>query len=118
MICTSYQPAYQRAADAGALTADAAGNPYLYRYGADVDQAFLVEPVRLHHRRRARRATRELLDEAIAAGYDGWMEDFGEYTPLDSVTGRRHRREPARTTPIRPITTAPHPTPSRPRTDP
>ena len=42
MICSSYQPAYQRAAEAGALTRDAAGNPYLYRYGADVDQAFLV----------------------------------------------------------------------------
>ena len=23
--------------------------------------------------------------EAIEDGYDGWMEDFGEYTPLDSV---------------------------------
>ena len=26
-----------------------------------------------------------LLDDAIADGYDGWMEDFGEYTPTDSV---------------------------------
>ena len=25
-----------------------------------------------------------LLAEAIADGHDGWMEDFGEYTPLDS----------------------------------
>ena len=35
-----------------------------------------------------------LLDEAVGHGYDGWMEDFGEYTPLDVVspTGRRGRR--------------------------
>ena len=26
----------------------------------------------------------ELLGEAYANGYDGWMEDFGEYTPLDA----------------------------------
>ena len=33
-----------------------------------------------------------LLDEAIADGYDGWMEDFGEYTPTDSVLRERRRR--------------------------
>jgi alpha-glucosidase (family GH31 glycosyl hydrolase) len=26
----------------------------------------------------------DLLDEAVQQGYDGWMEDFGEYTPPDS----------------------------------
>ncbi len=41
-----------------------------------------------------------LLDDAIADGYDGWMEDFGEYTPTDSVfhDGKRglemHNRYP------------------------
>ena len=24
-------------------------------------------------------------DEALEHGFDGWMEDFGEYTPLDAV---------------------------------
>ncbi len=27
-----------------------------------------------------------MLGEAIEDGHDGWMEDFGEYTPLDSMT--------------------------------
>jgi len=27
----------------------------------------------------------ELAREAIEDGHDGWMEDFGEYTPPDSV---------------------------------
>ncbi len=86
MICASYQPAYDRAAAAGALTTDASGNPYLYRYGADVDQAFLVGQFDFTTD-RGRFAYGDLLEEAIVAGYDGWMEDFGEYTPLDSVAG-------------------------------
>ena len=52
MICTDYQPAYVAAAAAGALTEDAGGDPYLFRYGADVDQNFSVSPVRLLHRGR------------------------------------------------------------------
>jgi alpha-glucosidase (family GH31 glycosyl hydrolase) len=86
MICTSYQPAYQRAAEAGALTADASGSPYLYHYGADVDQAFLVAQFDFSTD-AGREQYAHLLDEAITAGYDGWMEDFGEYTPLDSLSG-------------------------------
>ena len=27
-----------------------------------------------------------LVDEAIEDGYDGWMEDFGEYVPVDATT--------------------------------
>lgn len=27
-----------------------------------------------------------LIDEAVVDGYDGWMEDFGEYMPVDAVT--------------------------------
>src|SRR4029453_15755458 len=29
-----------------------------------------------------------LLGEAVADGHDGWMEDFGEYTPLDAFDAR------------------------------
>ena len=28
----------------------------------------------------------DVLDEVVADGYDGWMEDFGEYTPDDAVS--------------------------------
>ncbi len=41
-----------------------------------------------------------LLREAVADGHDGWMEDFGEYTPLDAVAVRRvERRGPAQRLP-------------------
>jgi sulfoquinovosidase len=33
----------------------------------------------------ALRAWAHVAERALAAGYDGWMEDFGEYTPLDAV---------------------------------
>ena len=38
--------------------------------------------------RRARPRLRRLLSEVLAAGHDGWMEDFGEYTPPDANVGR------------------------------
>ena len=85
MICNDYQPAYGEAAAAGALTRDRLGQPYVYRYGADVDQAFFVSQFDFFTD-AGRERYHALLGEAVAAGYDGWMEDFGEYTPLDSVS--------------------------------
>jgi alpha-glucosidase (family GH31 glycosyl hydrolase) len=83
MICGDYQPAYDEAAAAGALTVDGAGDPYTYRYGTDIDQDFFVSQFDFFGE-----AGRERYAEAVADGYDGWMEDFGEYTPLDSVSAR------------------------------
>jgi alpha-glucosidase (family GH31 glycosyl hydrolase) len=85
MICTDYQPAYSEAAAAGALTVNQSGQPYTYRYGADVDQDFRVGQFDFFSE-AGRDRYGALLREAVADGYDGWMEDFGEYTPLDSVS--------------------------------
>jgi alpha-D-xyloside xylohydrolase len=101
MICQDYQPAYDQASAAGALTRDRLGQPYLYRYGADADQAFLVGQFDFFAHAGAD-AFHVLLGEAAASGYDGWMEDFGEYTPLDSVSAggidgtRAHNQYPTR----------------------
>jgi sulfoquinovosidase len=77
MICTDYQPAYDDASGAGALTETAAGTPYVYRYNEFVVSQFdFTSP-------SAEPMYSSLLDEAVRHGYDGWMEDFGEYTPLD-----------------------------------
>jgi alpha-D-xyloside xylohydrolase len=81
MLCTSYEPAYDQAAAAGVLTRNALGRPYQYRYtGAS---QFLVSQFDF-----SAPATNaffgKLLGEAVAHGYDGWMEDFGEYTPPDA----------------------------------
>jgi alpha-glucosidase (family GH31 glycosyl hydrolase) len=81
MICTSYEPRFNQAMAARALTENEAGQPYEYRYtGAS---QFLVGQFDFS----APTATKfygDLLDEAVQNGYDGWMEDFGEYTPPDS----------------------------------
>ena len=78
MICTSYQSAYGDAASAGALTETVAGTPYTYRYNQFVVSQFdFAAP-------DGQPMYARLLEEAVRHGYDGWMEDFGEYTPLDS----------------------------------
>lgn len=83
MICSNYQPAYGQAVAAGVLTEDSLGQPYLYRYAASTEDLFFVaqfdfsEPA-------ADSFYGRLLAEAVDDGYDGWMEDFGEYTPEDA----------------------------------
>lgn len=80
MICTSYQPTFDQAAAAGALGKNAAGGAYEYIYTTsrqfpvgqfDFSSAAGVD------------FFGKLLGEAYDAGHDGWMEDFGEYTPQD-----------------------------------
>ena len=83
MICTSYTPAFPDAAAAGALVTTADGAPYVYKYFTsrffDVGQFDFSAP-------SGRRFYKSLLRNAIDDGHDGWMEDFGEYTPLDART--------------------------------
>jgi sulfoquinovosidase len=80
MICTSH-PAYAGAAARGLLARTASGATYSYRYSTlesfDVAQFDFTNP-------SAQALYRRLLGEARADGHDGWMEDFGEYTPLDA----------------------------------
>ena len=81
MICTDYHPVYDEARDNGYLTKNALGQPYEYRYtGSSV---FLVGQVDFSNP-QARAFYGRLLGEAVGNGYDGWMEDFGEYTPTDA----------------------------------
>jgi hypothetical protein len=97
MVCTGYEEAYERAAAAGALGRAPGGGPYRYRYTGstqfDVSQYDFTAAA-------GERAFAMLLRRALADGHDGWMEDFGEYTPLDLVStdgtpGRQmHNRYP------------------------
>jgi alpha-D-xyloside xylohydrolase len=83
MICTSYTPVFPDATAAGALAMTAGGAPYIYQYFTsrffDVGQFDFSAPA-------GRRFYASLLRTAIDDGHDGWMEDFGEYTPLDVRT--------------------------------
>ena len=65
----------------GLLTRNALGQPYLYRYTAS--PTFLVGQVDFS-RRRAGAFYGACSTRRSDDGYDGWMEDFGEYTPADS----------------------------------
>ncbi|MFL5782315.1 MAG: TIM-barrel domain-containing protein [Thermoleophilaceae bacterium] len=81
MICTDYHPVWDRAVDEDVVTKNAAGQPYTYKYTGStvffVGQMDFTAP-------RAQTFWNGLLGEAVRDGYDGWMEDFGEYTPADA----------------------------------
>jgi alpha-glucosidase (family GH31 glycosyl hydrolase) len=81
MVCSSYGPVYQPAVAGGGLIENALGQPYLFNYSTDtsfqVAELDFAEPA-------GRAAFSSVSGEAIEDGHDGWMEDFGEYTPLDS----------------------------------
>ncbi|SFF27224.1 Alpha-glucosidase, glycosyl hydrolase family GH31 [Fontimonas thermophila] len=82
MLCADYQPVFDQAIEQGVLIRDRLGQTYRYPYTTstvfEVSQFDFTAPGTVAFVRR-------LLDEAIGHGYEGWMEDFGEYTPLDAV---------------------------------
>jgi alpha-glucosidase (family GH31 glycosyl hydrolase) len=82
MICTSYQPTYSQAAAAGVLNTNQLDLPYVY----NLNTGNLASPVSQFDFTAPRTQSfwNGLIGEAVGHGYDGWMEDFGEYTPLDA----------------------------------
>ena len=78
MVCTNYEPAYQQGLDAGAFSMNPDGTPLVYPYSTAskfrVSQVDFSGPA-------GRAYFQGLLQESVDHGYDGWMEDFGEYTP-------------------------------------
>ena len=85
MICTDYQPVYDEAVARRALTKTGDGSPYEYRYSSSPTNHFTVGQFDFSAE-AGRDLYRRLLAEATEDGHDGWMEDFGEYTPLDSLS--------------------------------
>ncbi len=83
MICVDYVPEFDVAEEAGALIHTASGETYRYEYftsrSFEVSQFDFATVDGVE-------AYKTLTDEALAHGYEGWMEDFGEYTPLDAVS--------------------------------
>jgi alpha-glucosidase (family GH31 glycosyl hydrolase) len=80
MICTQYQPRYDEARARRVLHRNQLDQPYEYRYTGS--ETFFVGQFDFSAAGAAG-FYGELLQEAIDDGYDGWMEDFGEYTPSD-----------------------------------
>ncbi|MCB8916099.1 MAG: glycoside hydrolase family 31 protein [Thermoleophilales bacterium] len=79
MICTKLD-SFAGLGASGQLTLNREGNPYEYDYlSYHVGQFDFTSEA-------ARDSYGELLREALGHGYDGWMEDFGEYMPPDGVS--------------------------------
>ena len=83
MVCTGYAQAYGAAAAAGGLGRAPGGGPYRYRYVGSTQ--FEVSQYDFSAR-AGERAFAAVARRAVRDGHDGWMEDFGEYTPLDLVS--------------------------------
>lgn len=80
MLCQEFAEPFRHAVRTGALARTQEGEPYLYTYFTS--RAFVVGQYDFSSV-RGRRAFQRLLAQAVEDGHDGWMEDFGEYTPLD-----------------------------------
>ena len=103
-LCTDYHPVYERAAAAGVLQRDPTGRPFTFPafVGGEGPLGFTEKPLAMFDFTAPR--TDEfyggLLRQAYDAGYDGWMEDFGEYSPPIAVSAdgtppeRMHNRYP------------------------
>ena len=77
-------PFAELAAD-GALIKHDDGQTYIYDYSSNLGNSFEVSQFDFASA-SGLAGYKSLTDQAIDHGYDGWMEDFGEYTPLDSVS--------------------------------
>jgi alpha-glucosidase (family GH31 glycosyl hydrolase) len=104
-LCESYEPVFGEAAAAGLLQRQKGGGPaftYPTFVGGGGAAGFTVEPIAQFD--FSARGTEELYEqlvrEAFDQGKDGWMEDFGEFTPPDIASsdgtpaGRIHNRYP------------------------
>jgi len=83
-VCADDASAYAEGTQKGVFTKRADGSVYSYRAFVggrvtDVAQIDFTAP-------GADAFHGSLLGRAVANGHDGWMEDYGEYTPPDSVS--------------------------------
>ena len=83
MVCTGYHPVFddrgcRRRADRGRGRASPTCSAIRPRPPS-------TSPSSTSAREAGREGFASVAGEAIEDGYDGWMEDFGEYTPLDSA---------------------------------
>jgi alpha-glucosidase (family GH31 glycosyl hydrolase) len=87
MLCQSYEPLWSQAVAAGALQRNAAGAPAAFDsfVGGTGTAGFSIQPVAQFDFTldAGLDVYGGVLKRMLAAGHDGWMEDFGEYTPAD-----------------------------------
>jgi alpha-glucosidase (family GH31 glycosyl hydrolase) len=85
MVGTELADVFDRARDDDALLRDRDGSPYVFEaYVGGRQPPSTIESELDFIEPAAVDAFAAVAGELVAAGYDGWMEDFGEYTPLDA----------------------------------
>ncbi len=90
LLSTDFDELWEPARHSGALQRRADGSVCAFEGHVGDRQPPIVEEAQLDFSAEAgRRLFAEVAGQLVAAGHDGWMEDFGEYTPLDAVVGGR-----------------------------
>jgi alpha-glucosidase (family GH31 glycosyl hydrolase) len=88
MLCASYEPRFSQARATGALLRGPDGGPSLFNsfVGGTGSAGFTIQQVGEYDFTSAAgvSAYRQVIDRMLAVPHEGWMEDFGEYTPLDA----------------------------------
>ena len=86
LVGRDYPEAFAAAEELGALQCDPEGRPYVFQaYAGGREPPFTLEAQYDFTNPDATACWLEVAERVVEAGYDGWMEDFGEYTPLDAV---------------------------------
>jgi alpha-glucosidase (family GH31 glycosyl hydrolase) len=82
-VCSTYSAVFAPAASAGVLLRHPDGSPYLFRsfVGTGVTDVGMFD----FSNPDAYRVYKSVADRPFSNGFDGWMEDYGEYVPPDSV---------------------------------
>jgi len=88
-LCSSYGAAFDPAFESGAFIRRPDGSPYLFDsfVGGGVQQVGMLD----FSNPDARGVYAGVLDRAVRNGYDGWMEDYGEYVPPDAAAANGMR---------------------------
>lgn len=87
LVAEEYGRVFDRAAGTGLLQRRPSGEPYTFTSYAGGRQPPLATQAQLDFTApRTLDLVDELVAEAVEDGFDGWMEDFGEYTPPDVVS--------------------------------
>ena len=95
MVADEYSEVFSLAQSSGALQSRPDGSPYVFTgYAGDRDPPVAQEAHFDLTTEEGRSAWGVAAGDLVTCGHDGWMEDFGEYTPLDA-TGRSGSSGPA-----------------------
>jgi alpha-D-xyloside xylohydrolase len=94
LVGTECAEVFEGAAAADGLQRRTDGLPYSFQAYAGGREPPSVSEAQFDFRSPAGvEQWKTVASELVAAGYDGWMEDFGEYTPLDARGGAGENRD-------------------------